>query len=142
MYQRMMLSGNWNPSNIIKYFKGADYIKAGVKHVGTGNSSTYGMRKTEALEIMRNLKRTNAEVAAFDARNADSDMYKHSGLREKLHREALKTARTESLYTSNRPSAIKARDAGKIPGTVRDMRGRVYKFHDQDSDYVEFYPED
>lgn len=133
-YQKMLLSGKWNRSNIIKYFKGADYIKGGKKMAGTGVRSPYGMRKKEALEIMRNLEKYHKNTGMFDERNSPLHSNMEPATREKLKKTALKINRKNALLNTER---------GKRPGvvseTVQDLQSRVYKKVDASADYVEFY---
>lgn len=136
MYQKMLQSGEWNKTNIIKRFKGADYIKAGVKHKGTGVRSAYGMRKKEALEIMRELERTNSEAKSLMERIDNSDLYenKSPGFRDKIQKDALKVARREAYAVSER-----GRRTGRKAGSVWDMRSRMLKNVDANAEYVVFY---
>ena len=90
------------------------------------------MRRQDALEVIKGLKRTNSEVSDFTERNIKSDLT--SKQQKRFHKDALKVGRREALATSRR-----GKRTGKKAGTVKDMRDRMYKNVDAEADYVEFY---
>lgn len=116
-YQKILLaSPDKSATAIINHFKG----------------SAYAMRRQDALEIIKGLKRTNIEVSEFADRNIKSDMSLKS--QKRVHKSALKVGRREALATSRR-----GRRKGVKAGTVKDMRDRTYKNVDAEANYVEFY---
>ena len=117
IYQKILLADpDRSATSIIKHFHG----------------TAYAMRRQDALEVIKGLKRTNSEVSEFVERNERSDM--SSKTQKRTHKDALKVGRREALATSRR-----GKRTGKKAGTVKDMRDRTYKNVDASQDYVEFY---
>lgn len=105
-----------------------------------GKNNPNGMRKTDFFKAIAPLR----EVAAFDARNRNSDMHKNT--RGKLHKAAYRAARTqtdrgEREYRKGLSEAQKAKyDEVGIHAAVKDIESRVYKKHPEKGVYIEFYP--
>ena len=105
-----------------------------------GKNNPNGMRKTDFFKAIAPLR----EVAAFDARNKNSDM--KPATREKLHKAAYRYSRTQTErgrkeYRKGLSKAQKAKyDEVGIHATVEDLERRVYKKHPEKGVYVEFYP--
>ena len=131
------------------YFqKLATYRAYMVAHPEASNTAIYkhyegtsnGMRKTDFLKAAKPLR----EVAAFDARNKNSDM--HKSTREKLHKAAYRAARTQTdrgrrEYRKGLSGVQKEKfDKVGVLATVKDIESRTYKNHPEKGVYVEFYP--
>jgi len=129
MYQKILLkTPNKSANKIIEQFEG----------------TAFKMRRKEALNVIKNLKRTNAEVMgspdlkgmSLMERTDKSDLYKNKkpGFRVKFQKSALKTARREALAVS-----IRGKKKGLKAGSIKDLRDRMYQNVDAKAEYVEFY---
>ena len=117
MYQRMLIKDpERSATDIINQFKG----------------TAFKMRRKEALNVIKHLKRTNKEVVEFVERNKKSDMSFKTQAR--IHKDALKVGRREAYAVS-----IRGVKKGRKAGTVKDMKDRTYKNVDAKEDYVVFY---
>lgn len=117
MYQKVLLK---NPN------------KSANKIVGQFEHTAFKMRRKEAINVIKHLKRTNKEVTEFVERNKKSDMSLKTQAR--IHKDALKVGRREALAVS-----IRGIKKGLKAGSVKDMRDRMYKNVDAEADYVVFY---
>ena len=121
MYQKILLkTPNKSANKIIEQFE----------------RTAFKMRRKEALNIIKNLKRTNKEVTSLMERTDKSDLFKNKGpgFRAKIKKDALKVARREALAVS-----IRGVKKGLKAGSVQDMRDRMYKNVDASAEYVVFY---
>lgn len=121
MYQKILLkTPNKSANKIIEQFE----------------RTAFKMRRKEALNIIKNLKRTNKEVTSLMERTDKSDLFKNKppGFRAMIQKDALKVARREALAVS-----IRGVKKGLKAGSVKDMRDRMYKNVDASAEYVVFY---